>query len=186
MEFCKHLGILKQFSTVCHPQSNGQTKVVNKIIKHTLKAKLEEKKGCWSEELPMGLWSYNTTPRTTTGETPFTLTYVYEAMVPVEVGAGSFRRDNYDAKNNEVNHRIYLDLIEEVRDTAQLKLAAYQQRTHKYFDKKVRARPLKVRDLVLRKMMPNMRVSRTWGFRGKMGMPIHHQNSALGRYLSPY
>ena len=61
------------------------------------------------------LWSYNTTPRSTTGETPFSLTYGCEAMVPVEVGAGSFRRDHYDPEANEANHRLYLDMIEEVR-----------------------------------------------------------------------
>ncbi|XP_074324220.1 uncharacterized protein LOC141661133 [Apium graveolens] len=44
-EFCEQLGIQKSFSAVCHPQSNGQTETVNKIIKHTLKAKLKEKKG---------------------------------------------------------------------------------------------------------------------------------------------
>lgn len=125
---------------------------------NTLKAKLEEKKGRYPGELPIMMWSYNTKPRTTTSETPFTLTYWCEAMVPVEVGASSFRRDNYDAENNEVNHKLYLDLNEEVRDTAQLKIVAYQQRTSKYFEKKVRARPLMVGDLVLRKMMPNMRV----------------------------
>ena len=57
INFCEHLDIKKGFSAVCHPQSNGQTEAVNKIIKHTLKAKLEEKKGCWPEELPMVLWS---------------------------------------------------------------------------------------------------------------------------------
>ncbi|KAK1399685.1 hypothetical protein POM88_009548 [Heracleum sosnowskyi] len=124
-KLCEDLGIQKGFTAVYHPQSNGQTEAVNKIIKHTLKSKLEESKG---------------------------------SMVPVEIGAGSFRRDNYDPENNEVNHRLYLDLVEEVRTTAQLKLAAYQQRTRKYFDSKVRARPLKVGDLVLRRMMPNMKV----------------------------
>ncbi|XP_074327395.1 uncharacterized protein LOC141665314 [Apium graveolens] len=153
-EFVFRAIIQKGFSAVCHPQSNGQTKAVNKIIKHTLKAKLEEKKGYWPEELPMVLWSYNTTPRTTTGESPFTLAYGCEAMVPVEIGSGSFRRDNYNPTDNEVNHRLYLDLVEEVRATSQLKLAAYQQRTRKYFDKKVRARPLQVWDLVLRKSSP--------------------------------
>ncbi|XP_074378174.1 uncharacterized protein LOC141719699 [Apium graveolens] len=49
-EFCEQLGIQKSFSTVCHPQSNGKTEVVNKIIKHTLKANLEEKKGTWPED----------------------------------------------------------------------------------------------------------------------------------------
>ena len=51
-----------------------------------------------------------------------------------------------------------MDLVEEVRATSQVKLAAYQQRTKRYFNNKVCARPLKVGDLVLRRMMPNMKV----------------------------
>ncbi|XP_074346814.1 uncharacterized protein LOC141685617 [Apium graveolens] len=49
------LNIKKDFAAVYHPQSNGQTEAINKIIKHTLKAKLEEKKGYWPEEMPMVL-----------------------------------------------------------------------------------------------------------------------------------
>ncbi|XP_074346871.1 uncharacterized protein LOC141685681 [Apium graveolens] len=97
----------KQFDTVYHPQRNGQTKAVNKIIKHTLKNKLEERKGNWLEELPKVMWSYNTTPRSTTGETPFMLTYGYEAMVPVEVGSGSLRRDRCAEEDGEVNQRLF-------------------------------------------------------------------------------
>ncbi|XP_074342025.1 uncharacterized protein LOC141679423 [Apium graveolens] len=74
-EFCEQLRIHKSFSAVCHPQSNGQTKAVNKIIKHTLKAKLEEKKGTWPEELTQALWSYNTTPRMKLGR-PLSLWYM--------------------------------------------------------------------------------------------------------------
>lgn len=80
---------------------------MNKIIKHTLKTRLEDKKGSWPEELPGVLWSYNTTPRTTTGESPFSLTYGCEAMVPVEVGTGSLRRKYYEPSNNEVNHTLF-------------------------------------------------------------------------------
>ena len=36
-------------------------------------------------------------------------------MVPVEIGVGSFRRDNYNPNDNEVNIRLYLDLVEETR-----------------------------------------------------------------------
>lgn len=87
---CDDLEIKKDFLAVCHPQSNGQMEAVNKIIKHTLKTKLEESNGNWPEELLMVLWSYNTTPRSTTRESPFVLTYGCEAMVPVEIGAGSY------------------------------------------------------------------------------------------------
>lgn len=68
------------------------------------------------------------------------------------------RRDNYDPSNNELNHWLYLDLVEEVRVNSQLKRAVYQQRTRKYSDQKIRARPLRVRDLILQRMIPNMRI----------------------------
>ncbi|XP_074323540.1 uncharacterized protein LOC141660453 [Apium graveolens] len=51
-QLCEELKIKKEFAAVYHPQSNGQTEAVNKIIKHTLKTKLEERKGNWPEELP--------------------------------------------------------------------------------------------------------------------------------------
>ncbi|XP_074337261.1 uncharacterized protein LOC141674453 [Apium graveolens] len=44
-KLCQDLNIKKDFAAVYHPQSNGQTEAINKIIKHTLKAKLDEKKG---------------------------------------------------------------------------------------------------------------------------------------------
>ncbi|XP_074322826.1 uncharacterized protein LOC141659798 [Apium graveolens] len=109
--------------------------------------------------MPMVLWSYNTTPRSTTGETPFLLTYGYEAMVPVEVGAGSLWRDAFIEEDAEVNQRLHLDLLDEARANAQLKLAAYQQRVARYFNKKVKSVPFKVGDLVLRKVMPNTKIA---------------------------
>ncbi|XP_074347636.1 uncharacterized protein LOC141686502 [Apium graveolens] len=113
------------------------TEAVNKIIKHTLKTKLEERKGNWPEELPKVMWSYNTTPRSTMGERSFMLTYGYEAMVPVEVGSGSLRRDCYRKEDVEVNQRLHLDLLEETRENSQLRLAAYQQRAARYYNKKM-------------------------------------------------
>ncbi|XP_074337528.1 uncharacterized protein LOC141674727 [Apium graveolens] len=134
------------------------TMTAKKLREFVHRAILEEKKGAWPEELAQVLWSYNTTPRTTTGETPFSLVYGCEAMVPVEVGSGSFRRDNYDSEANEVNHRPYLDMIEETREDAQIRVAAYQQRIARHYNSKVRARTFKVGDLVLRRVMPNTKV----------------------------
>ena len=107
----------------------------------------------------MVLWSYNTTARSTTGESPFSLTYGCEAMVPVEIGVGSFRRDNYNLEDNEVNQRLYLDLIEETRgyiigQVGNLPAENPTGTTTQRYE----ARPLKAGDLVLRKVMPNTKV----------------------------
>ncbi|XP_074328050.1 uncharacterized protein LOC141665961 [Apium graveolens] len=107
----------------------------------------------------MVIWSYNTTPRSTIGESHFLLTYRYEAKVPVEVGAGSLRRDLFIKEDEEVNQRLYLYLMDEARMNSQLKLAAYQQRIARYYNKKVKFVPYKVGDLVLQKVMPNTKIA---------------------------
>ena len=80
-EFCSKISIKKNFSSVDHPQTNGQVEAVNKIIKYNLKTKLEEHKGLWASELPKVLWAYRTTSRTSTREAPFSLAYGVEAMI---------------------------------------------------------------------------------------------------------
>ena len=62
--------------------------------------KLEEHKGLWAEELPKVLWAYKTTSRTSIGETPFSLAYRVEAMIPVEIGVPSLRRETYNQEEN--------------------------------------------------------------------------------------
>ncbi|KAI5313760.1 hypothetical protein L3X38_042936 [Prunus dulcis] len=51
-QFCSNLKIRLCFASPAHPQSNGQVEAVNKIIKKTLKTKLDKAKGCWPELLP--------------------------------------------------------------------------------------------------------------------------------------
>ena len=62
---------------------------MNKKIKHNPKTKLKNLKGRQIDDLLEVLWAYKTTARSTTRETPFSLAYGYEAMVPVELAIGS-------------------------------------------------------------------------------------------------
>ncbi|PON45922.1 Ribonuclease H-like domain containing protein, partial [Parasponia andersonii] len=96
--------------------ANGQVEAINKILKQNIKTKLEEHKGAWPEVLPEVLWAYHTTQRTTTGDSPFSLAYGYEAMIPVEIGVDSLRRSIYEQKQNDVLLRVELDLLEEQRE----------------------------------------------------------------------
>ena len=50
-----------------------------------LKKSLDEAKRAWANELESILWSYQTTPHSIAGETPFKLTYGVDAMILVEV-----------------------------------------------------------------------------------------------------
>ena len=57
--------------------------------------------GAWPEELPTVLWAYRTTVRTPTREMPFNLTYGTKAIIPVEVGLNSLRREFFDEQSND-------------------------------------------------------------------------------------
>ena len=54
------------------------------------------------DERPKVLQAYRTTIRTPTGETSFSLSYGYEAMVPIEIGMRSLIKENYDQDNNNL------------------------------------------------------------------------------------
>jgi len=58
-----------------------------------LKKRLDEVKGKWVDELPHVLWSYRTTLRRSTGETPFSMTYGVEEVIPVEMEFPTMRTD---------------------------------------------------------------------------------------------
>ena len=84
---------------------------VNKIIKHNLKTKLKEHKGAWVDEIPKVIWAYRTTSRTSTGETPFSLAYGVEAMIPVEVSIHSLQHETYNQEGNHALQCYELDLL---------------------------------------------------------------------------
>ena len=45
----------------------------------------------WSEKLPFALWAYQTSFRTFTRATPYSLVYGMEAILPVEIKMDSLR-----------------------------------------------------------------------------------------------
>ena len=82
-----------------------------------LKKRLDEKKKNWVEELNNVVWAYRTTLRTSIGETPFRLIYGMDAVIPVEIGSSSYQvSGDIDPDINNLNSRIYLDLLEERRE----------------------------------------------------------------------
>lgn len=82
-----------------------------------------------------------------------------KALIPIKVGVGSFHRDHFNKEANMVNHRLHMNLLEEVRQMAQLLLAAYQQRTEMYFNGKAKFRPFQIGDLVLKKVMSHAKIA---------------------------
>ena len=127
-------------------------KVMNWTLLKIIKAKQDDAKGAWPEELPNILWAYRTMARTPTRETPFRHTYGTEAVILVEVGVASIRREVLHEEDNDDQLRINLDCLDEVRDKTSNKMTKYQQKMAKYYNKRVKLRSLDISDLVLRKV----------------------------------
>ena len=127
-KYCGELGITNRYSTPAYPQGNGQDEAVNKVIVSGLKKRLDDAKGKWVEELPHVLWTYRTTPRRSTGETLFSLTYGVEAVIPLETSFPTTRTNSFNPKDNDEQLARNLDLIEEKRADVMVQLAYYQQK----------------------------------------------------------
>ncbi|XP_074288756.1 uncharacterized protein LOC141613913 [Silene latifolia] len=136
-----------------NPQSNGQAESSNKMVMNNLKRRLEEIGANWADELPFVLWSDRTTPKVALGQTPFSLVYGAEAVIPSEVQVPTHRY--VTEERNQVEMASSLDTNDEPRTSAQIRMAAYKQTTARSYNKNVRLRTLQVGDLVLRKVFPN-------------------------------
>ena len=151
--YCGELGITNMYSTPAYPQGNGQAEIVNKVIVNGLKKRLDDAKGKWVEELPHVLWTYRTTPRRSTGETPFSMTYGAEAVIPLETSFPVLRTSSFNPRDNDEQLTKSLDLVEEEREIAMVQFAYYQQKLKQGYDANVKLRPLNPGDLVLRKVV---------------------------------
>ena len=151
--YCCELGITNRYSTLAYPQGNGQAEAVNKVIVSGLKKRLDDAKGRWVEELPHILWTYRTTPRQSTGEMPFTMTYRAEAVIPLKAKFPTLRTNSFTLSGNNELQGESLDLIEERREKAMIQLVYYYQKLKQGYDANVKLRPLAPGDLILRKVM---------------------------------
>ncbi|XP_060960838.1 uncharacterized protein LOC133031370 [Cannabis sativa] len=136
--FCAEWRIQLSFSTPQYPQANGQADSTNKTIVNTLKKRLEKAKGRWADELPGVLWSYRTTTKTSTGETPFALTYGTEAVIPAEIEIPTIIFEHSTDDLNQQTMNTELDLLDKKREQALIRIAAYQQKVAQHFNKNIR------------------------------------------------
>ena len=107
-------------------------------------------KGRWPEELLEVLWAYRCTPQSSTQETPYSLTYDTDAIIPVEVRVPTLRRQLIDLSLNNESLTASLNLINELRDKARIRDEAGKLRVARRYNSKVNQRCFHPGDLVCR------------------------------------
>ena len=121
-----------------------------------LKKRLDGAKGRWAEELPNVLWVYQTTPKRSTGETSFSLTYRAKAIILAEINLCSARVSKFVPAQNDGLMVKHLDLLEEYREMTTLRLAEYQQKLARRYNRDVKTREFGAGDLMLQKAVGSM------------------------------
>ncbi|XP_071727479.1 uncharacterized protein [Rutidosis leptorrhynchoides] len=145
--------------------ANGQCEVTNRDIVHGIKARLGMTRIGWVDELPKVLWAHRTTHKNSTGETPFSLVYGSEAVIPAVITVPTERILSYSEGENDERLCTNLNYAEERREMTTIREATNKQRIAKYYDKCVRSRIYKVGDLV----WPDNQASRAQNT-GKLGL----------------
>ncbi|GKF00197.1 reverse transcriptase domain-containing protein, partial [Tanacetum coccineum] len=139
--------ITQRFASVKHPQSNGLVERPNQSLDDRIKARLGEGNKNWIEELPHVLWAHRTTIKSSHGDTPFSLTYGTEVVIPAEIRMPTYRTMAVDAVHNDEE---LLDLLEERRKRTAIREAKAKLQMTKYYNVRVRGVTFRPEDFVYR------------------------------------
>ncbi|GJU13964.1 reverse transcriptase domain-containing protein [Tanacetum coccineum] len=149
-DWCEKLSIRHCFAFVKHPQTNGLVERSKKSLRERIKARLNERSKDWMGELSHVLWARRTMIKSSNEETPFSLTYNTEAVIPAEIGMPTLRTMEIDLIKNDEALEINLDLIEEKREQAVFQKANSKAKMEMYYNSKVSGTSFKPRDMVYR------------------------------------
>ena len=79
------LGTRLKFSTAYHPQTDGQTEVINRSLGNLLRCLVGENCGNWDLVLPRAEFAYNSSVNRSTGMSPFEIVHGYKPMKPLDL-----------------------------------------------------------------------------------------------------
>nr|GFB83488.1 reverse transcriptase domain-containing protein [Tanacetum cinerariifolium] len=145
---CAKLNITQHFASVKHPQTNSLVERANHSLGKVIKARLDKHKGRWVEELSHVLWAHRTTIKVSTGDTPFSLVYGTEAVIPAEIGMPNICIAEVNVVTNDDERRINLDLLEERRERTAICEAKAKSKLKGYYDAKVQGVSFRPGDFV--------------------------------------
>jgi Integrase core domain len=145
---CKALKIKKIQTTPYHPQCNGALERSHKSLAEYLRNFVNADQNNWDLWVESAIFTYNTTPHSSTGFTPFELIYGRKSVLP-----SAFNREpspiyNYDDYLAELRYRLQTS-----HAIAKDKIKNTKTRNKRYYDAHCQEHSYNVGDWVLLKKM---------------------------------
>ncbi|XP_026378771.1 uncharacterized protein LOC113273235 [Papaver somniferum] len=120
MDLLDQYGIKFHTSTVYYPQGSGHAEATNKTLLRILSRMVYDHHRSWHEQLPLALWAYRISRRSSTGASSYSLVYGEDAILPAEISILSARVAMASLTTaDDVSRFAYLDTLEERRAKAE-------------------------------------------------------------------
>ena len=124
------LGTKLLFSTTCHPQTDGQTKVVNRTLGTLLRALIQKNLKNWEECMPHIEFAYNRTLHSSTNCSPFEIVYGFNPLTPMDLI--QLPIDKQVSLDGKKKADFVRDLHSKVREHIEKKTKLYAENANKW------------------------------------------------------
>ena len=92
------MGTKLLYSTTCHPQTDGQTEVVNITLSTLLRALIQRNLKNWEECLPHVEFAYNRNLHGETSYSPFKVVYGFNPLTLMDLVPLPIKKENLEGK----------------------------------------------------------------------------------------
>jgi transposase InsO family protein len=140
-EVCEIKIIKRRLSTAYHPQTDGQSEALNRIIEDYLRAYTSEDQTIWAKLLPLAQFAYNNSRNHTTRMSPNRLLHGFDCEIRVDVADNVSERRIPAAKDR-------IEKLHQLRQELRLRLVEAQERMASYYNARHVPKQFKTGDLV--------------------------------------
>jgi hypothetical protein len=123
------LGTKLLFSMTCHPQTYGQTEVVNITLSTLLRSLIKKNLREWEECLPQIKFAYNRAVHSTINKCPFEVVYGFKPLAPIDLLPLPLQEQvNMDASK----HAEYVKIHEKTKEELEKKAHYFAMNANKH------------------------------------------------------
>jgi RNase H-like domain found in reverse transcriptase/Reverse transcriptase (RNA-dependent DNA polymerase)/Integrase zinc binding domain/Chromo (CHRromatin Organisation MOdifier) domain/Integrase core domain len=151
-EICHYSFIKRKMSTAFHPQTDGQTEILNRVVEGYLRAFTSLEQMNWAKLLPTAAFAYNNSMNHTLRMSPFKALYGFDPEFHVDI-ADDVPKGEIPAAKDRIQklHELRRDLREQFIKAQERQIKYYNERhTPKTFKRgslvKLSTRNLRLRD----------------------------------------
>lgn len=140
---CKLLRIKKINTTAYHPESNGALENTHKTLVEYLRHFVNESSSDWDEWIKFAIFTFNTTPHTSTGYMPYELVFGFKPTIPTSITKEPEVQYCFDDYLTELKNKLQTS-----HQIARNNLIETKEKSKNFYDRKTKSIQFKKDDLV--------------------------------------